>query len=295
MLGPRDDGFLEQTRAAADLYGIAHENLTNAQLKQRFPMFKPADDTEAYFEPEAGFVRVEAAVTAQLSLARRAGAELRLGETVRSWDAADDSVTVTTSTGAVEAHSLVLCAGAWIARLFPEGSGLFAVYPQLVHWFPIRHGYAELRKMPVFVWEMGGEKSAFAHGTGFYGLPPIDGPSGGVKIAAETYEATIDPDAPREPPTADAATALHRKYLARHLPWLEPEPMRTISCLYTTTRGSRFVIDRHPDHANVLIVSACSGHGFKHSAAIGEAVAETIVDGSSAIDLGSFAIPAEVR
>jgi sarcosine oxidase len=66
--------------------------------------------------------------------------------------------------------------------------------------------------------------------------------------------------------------------------------VRTVPCLYTSTRGSRFIIDRHPDHANVTIVSACSGHGFKHSAAIGEAVAETIATGTTARVLKPFAL-----
>jgi sarcosine oxidase len=48
------------------------------------------------------------------------------------------------------------------------------------------------------------------------------------------------------------------------------------------------VVDFHPKHSNVVIVSPCSGHGFKHSAAIGEAVAELVVDGKSTLDLSAF-------
>ncbi len=66
--------------------------------------------------------------------------------------------------------------------------------------------------------------------------------------------------------------------------------MRITSCLYTCTRASRFIIDRHPDHPNVRIVAACSGHGFKHSAAIGEAVAQMVSVGTSEIDLTPFAL-----
>jgi sarcosine oxidase len=64
--------------------------------------------------------------------------------------------------------------------------------------------------------------------------------------------------------------------------------VRTVSCLYTCAAGSRFLIDRHPEHDNVVIVSACSGHGFKHSPAIGEAVAQWLGDGHSTIDLAPF-------
>ena len=37
------------------------------------------------------------------------------------------------------------------------------------------------------------------------------------------------------------------------------------------------MIDRHPAHDRVMIVSPCSGHGFNRSAGIGEAVADWVV------------------
>ena len=291
VIGRRDDMFLEQTRAVARLHGIAHRNLSNAQLSDGFPMFDLPDDTEGYFEPEAGFVRPEAAITAQLTLARQAGAQLRLGESVRSWAASSGAVTVTTDMATVEARELVLCAGAWITKLVPESAGLFAVYPQTLHWFAIRRGYETLRRMPIFIWEMDGERDAYTHlSGGFYGLPAIDGRTGGVKLATERYDATVDPDQSTQTRPADSSHAFHRRYLTRYFPWVTAEPLRTTSCLYTCTRASRFIIDRHPNHPNVRIVAACSGHGFKHSAAIGEAVAQTISDGVSEIDLTPFAL-----
>lgn len=39
-----------------------------------------------------------------------------------------------------------------------------------------------------------------------------------------------------------------------------------------------------------MVVSACSGHGFKHSAGIGEAVAEHVATGRSSVDLAPFAL-----
>ena len=48
------------------------------------------------------------------------------------------------------------------------------------------------------------------------------------------------------------------------------------------------MIDRHPEHDAVLIVSACSGHGFKHSPAIGEAVAQWLTGQQPDTDLGAF-------
>ncbi len=50
------------------------------------------------------------------------------------------------------------------------------------------------------------------------------------------------------------------------------------------------MIDRHPEHERVVVVSACPGHRFKHSPAIGEAVAELLTDGASRLDLSPFSL-----
>ena len=282
--------FFEQTEALARRFGIEHERLDNAQLRRRLPMFAVDEETEAYYEPGAGIVRPEAAVHVHLEMARREGASLCLGERVTGWSASPAGVEVTTETGSYAADRLVLCAGAWLPQLFPEGRELVAVYRQLLHWFEIREGYEQLRTMPVFVWDFGGERGEFVHLDGFYGLPAVDGPTGGLKLGTESYETTSEPDGRQHPATRAQSADLYRDYVRHRLPWLGPRTLRTASCLYTSTRGNRFVIDEHPDHDAVLIVSACSGHGFKHSPAIGEAVARWATgDGTEpGLDLGGF-------
>jgi sarcosine oxidase len=258
-------------------------------------MFAVDEGTVGYHEPEAGYVRPERAVTAQLALAARSGAQLRLGERVEHWSASARGVTVTTESNTYAAGQLLVCAGAWIGSLFPQGSSLFAIYRQLLFWFPVRERYAELRDMPAFVWDIGGDQQGFVHLDGFYGFPAIDGPDGGVKVAAESYEHTATPDGRQHPASPAEIKRMQEGCIAPYLPWLGAEPLRTVSCLYTSTRGSRFVIDRHPEHGNVLIVSACSGHGFKHSPAIGEAVAQWLTGQVPDIDLGAFSFDRALR
>jgi sarcosine oxidase len=66
--------------------------------------------------------------------------------------------------------------------------------------------------------------------------------------------------------------------VARELRWVaelfaigDPQPVRTESCLYTTTPDESFVLERR---GRVVIGSPCSGHGFKFAPAIGERLAE---------------------
>jgi sarcosine oxidase len=288
ILADPSSPFLRETRAAANVSEIDHEDLTNAEVRDRFPMFEVDALTEAYYEPEGGYVRPEAAVAAQLELARRGGAQLHFGEHVERWAVSHHGVTVTTNVRTYDAGQLVLCVGAWISELFPEGHDIFAVYRQLLYWFPIREGYRLLREMPAFVWDVGGDRGGFIHLDGFYGFPAVDGPGGGLKVASETYERTTRPDGRQHPATDREIKRMYDRSVGPYLPWLGGEPLRTVSCLYTSTRGSRFVIDRHPRHDLVLIVSACSGHGFKHSPAIGEAVAQWLTGHQPNIDLSPF-------
>ena len=68
--------------------------------------------------------------------------------------------------------------------------------------------------------------------------------------------------------------------------------VRAETCLYTVAAGSRFIVDRHSASDRVLVASPCSGHGFKHSAALGEAMAELVLTGKSRLDLAPFALTA---
>src|SRR5262249_61564840 len=75
-------GFFANTLAAAQKYGIAHELLEASEIRRRFPQFKVADDERGYLEREAGFLRPEECVRAQLTLPERNGAELQLAQRV---------------------------------------------------------------------------------------------------------------------------------------------------------------------------------------------------------------------
>ena len=86
---------------------------------------------------------------------------------------------------------------------------------------------------------------------------------------------------------AEIACFYERK-VRRYLRGVTPTCVRAEACLYTTTPDEDFLIDVHDDSDDVLLVSACSGHGFKHSAALGEAVAEWAAVGRSTLSLEPF-------
>lgn len=276
--------FLKQTISCAQRFGIGHEIIDGDQLSERFPQFGFDGDEAGYYEPTGGFLRPEACVAAQLQLAERYGATIHRDETVHEVKGDGDSVRVVTDRASYSADQAVLSVGPWIPDFVPAAlRERFAIYRQVLVWYELKPDAVDHspQAMPAYIWSLGGEGF-------FYGFPVIDGASHGIKVASEQFDSTttagnaardVDPDEPR---------ALYRDVIMRCMPGVSDRVVKAVRCLYTTTPDHNFVIDRHPDCDGVLLVSPCSGHGFKHSAAVGEAVAELVTTGSSTVDMSPF-------
>jgi sarcosine oxidase len=279
------DDYLERVRSAAREYGIEHENLGAGEIAQRFPQFDLVGGERGYYEPGAGFLRPERCIAAQLQLAARHGATRRLDEAVTAYASAGDGVTVTTKSGSVRAAKLIVATGAWMGDSLPEHRGWFRVHRQVLFWFALKDSAAHerYREMPIYIWETGPAAEDL-----IYGFPAVDGPDGGAKLATEQYVTTTAPDELEREVRPEEIEEFYERFVRDRLPGLDRRCLKATACMYTVTPDSRFVIDRHPEHENVLVVSACSGHGFKHSAAIGEAVAQLVTNGRSDIDLSGF-------
>ena len=88
-----------------------------------------------------------------------------------------------------------------------------------------------------------------------------------------------------------AGIAAARAFLALRFPSLAGAPLLGSEvCQYEASPDSHFVIDRHPDHDNVVIASPCSGHGFKYTTAIGPLLAELAFTGRTTLAIDSFSI-----
>lgn len=278
-------GFFANTLDAALRHGIAHEILDAAAIRRRFPAFAVRDDEVGYLEHGAGFLRPEACVAAQLSLARRHGAEVRLEEPATGFAADGGGVRVRTARGEYRARRAVVTAGPWLPGLLGGAwRGRFAVRRQALHWFAIRATPEDFdpARFPVFIWELPGG------GEPIYGFPAIEGPGGGVKVATEQHLTETTPEACERAVDPAESRALFETKVAPCFPGLSPACVKAVTCLYTTTADSRFVIEPHPEVPGAIVASPCSGHGFKHSAALGEALAQLATEGASRIDLSAF-------
>ena len=171
----------------------------------------------------------------------------------------------------------MLATNAWLERLLPGVTLPLTVARQPLFWFePAAHA-ERLAELPIHLWEP--EPDRF-----FYGFPAIDGR---IKVATHGLGATTDPDTVDRTVRDDEVEAM-RARLATYLPDANGRFDRAAVCLYANTPDGHFVIDRHPDHADVLVLSVCSGHGFKFSPAIGDLAADLLLEGATDFDLEPF-------
>jgi sarcosine oxidase len=280
--------FLLETIDAARAFGIPHQELSGDDIRRLYPQFQIGADEQGYFEPGAGFLRPEACVEAQIGLAKNLGAKVFTSETVLEATPTNGGVEIKTSKAAYSAAKVILTAGPWIAKFLPsECSSHFAVYRQILCWFALEQDFERYspEHFPVFIWITGNRLQDM-----LYGFPAVDGPYGGLKVATERYENTVDPDAVLRDVGEESIAAMYSEYIATRLPDLGSRCLRTATCLYTVTPDAKFVIDYADATQKVLFASACSGHGFKHSPAVGEALAQRTLGLPTRIDLSAFAL-----
>jgi len=280
------NSFLLDTIHAAKSFGIPHQQLSNDDVHRLYPQFRLTADEIGYFEPGAGFLRPEACVETQISEARKLGANVFTSETLLEVQPSGSTVEIKTDKASYSAAKVILTAGPWIAKLLPrEYAGHFRVYRQTLCWFSLQSNFERYapEHFPVFIWITGNRVQDM-----LYGFPAIDGRDGGLKIATERYDNTVDPDAVPREVSHQSVEEMYSHYIAPRFPDIGNRCLRTATCLYTVTSDAKFVIDYADASKNILFASACSGHGFKHSPALGEALVQRAMGLPATIDLAPF-------
>lgn len=273
LAGPPDGEVVSGVRRAADKYQLPIETVPPADLPVRFSGLRFTDGMEVLYEADAGFLRVEECVRAHIEQAAACGAQVITGRQIRSWTADEKGVTVATDHERFAAKELVVCGGAWTATLLGDLALPLEVRRKVVMWFATRGDhYRIVRGCPVFGFETGGRF--------LYGFPETN--PGEIKVADHTGGRVFaDPDQldrqlrPEDEPPV-------RAFVAAHLPGVTSDLRRSSVCMYTMTPDEHFVIDRHPNHPNVLYAAGFSGHGFKFAPIVGSVLADLVIDGETA-------------
>jgi len=279
MVGREDGELVSGVLRSANAHGLPHETLSAPEAEKRFEAFTLGEEYSAVFEPNAGILSAEECVRAFVGLGSEAGCEFRFSEQVKGWRSGAEGVEVETSTGTQVAARLVLCAGAWNGQLL-QGLVPLQCERQVPLWFS--SGGLDVfspPKMPVFIME---EKK----GVFYYGTPDV---GHGVKVARTHGGEISDPDRVRREVTENDVAPV-REFISRRLKGLDGPPMASTTCIYSNTPDLNFAVGLHPADKRVVVVSACSGHGFKFASVLGEVAAGLATEKKPEFDL-SFLSP----
>ncbi|HEV2528409.1 MAG TPA: N-methyl-L-tryptophan oxidase [Thermomicrobiales bacterium] len=261
----------ENAAASAAAFDVPFEMLSGAEVNGRWPQFRLPSDWTACYSPVTGFLDVDPGLVAMRKLAHDHGAEWHEHEGATGWAVDGDGVTVTTAKGSYRADRLVVSAGAWAGKALADLGLPLVVRRKLLWWYEMadRAAYSS-PDFPVVI--------ADVPGCQVYVIP-ISGDDPGLKAGQHDGGEPTDPDELRRQIDDDEATNVTR---AMNLLMHGVGPIRERAvCMYTMTPDEDFIVDRHPQHEQVVFAAGFSGHGFKFAPAMGEHLADLVVDPSS--------------
>jgi len=268
MAGAKDKR-LEQTSATLKRCDITFEELDRAALEKRYPQIGLDGIERGILEPKSGVLMARRAVAAVVEDAVRLGVEYRCAQAMNPRETGPVKHITTSQGERIAAGQFVFASGPWLGKVFPDvlGSRIF-VSRQEVFFFGIPAGELRFMAPTLPTWLFQEDL--------VYGMPDIEGR--GLKIAFDEHGERVDPDT-QSRIVSPAMTELVKKYVARRFPALKNAPIvETRVCQYENTSNGDFLIDRHPEMKNVWFAGGGSGHGFKHGPAVGEYVAERLLD-----------------
>ncbi len=280
--GPYIPGQLETTR----INGADHEILSHEEMAERYPQHNLREDDIAVYDPHAGALRTDRAVTAAVTAAEANGATVHTNTPIDSITETDDGVVVTSGDKTWTFESVIVSSGGWSQRLMPDYLKAATQTKRIfLSWFVARNP-AEFspERFPIFI-RISGDRS-------MYGAPTVDG---------VTVKATLDgrgaptPQAdsvPRELTPAEIAETTET--VTEFFPGLYPNIVRSDAFpdLYTT--DGHPLLGRLSEGSRIYCATGFSGGGFKNATGFGEIAAHEAL-GKQTFDGLDFVRPQRFR
>jgi sarcosine oxidase len=271
---------LSNYSGSMDAAGVPYEHLDGAEIRRRWPQFTVGDEIHGLYQPESGIAMAARGNAVHVRLAEAHGATLRDRAPVERLRPMNGEIEVTAGGTTYRCRRLVVAAGAWSnGALTHFGMHLpLRVTKEQVTYFATPH-QAEFQpdRFPVWIW---------MDDPCFYGFPifgeagtKAGQDAGGREVSADTR--TFEPD--------QAALRRTTEFLERYIPGSLGPIIYTKTCLYTLTPDRDFVIDRLPDHPDV-VVGIGGGHGYKFASLVGQILSELAIDGRTERNIEPFRI-----
>lgn len=279
-VGNQKSTFIQNTISSSTRYSLPLEVMDSKEIHNRWSGITIPNDFIGCFEPTSGVLKCEESIKAYQGLAELNGATILPNCRVEEVVIQNEKVTIKTDKKTFYSDSLVISAGAWSGHLLSMLDLELPLTPvrKTFAWFDAIETQYNSSHFPAFACET-------SQGL-YYGFPSIDG--AGLKVGRHDGGEHINPDHSMRPFGEIDEADLFR-FLNRFIPDIK-ELKYGKTCMYTLTPDERFIIDLHPKYSNVAIAAGFSGHGFKFSSAVGQALGNLIISGKNDIDISQFSI-----
>ncbi len=281
-LAPADADVLDVLETRLRDCELPYERLAGSAFIRRFPQLNLARTSEAIYQPDSAVLFADEVVRSLWDCAREDGADTLAETEVVSVDPGDDRVEVAASYGRSWSGTyLVLATGGWTGRWL-DALGIdtsLVVTRELLAYFP------QAGSVPH---EAGAMPNVIDYHTPdpFYCVPQVRVP--GVKAGCHRTGRIVEADDAEEVDRANLAAV--QEFIGRRCPHLNRDPVAVKHCLYTNSADYHFILDRHPEHDNVVLAAGFSGHGFKFGPVLGEILAARLFDETPPVDTSLFGL-----
>jgi len=255
---PKNARFAMDSAAVLKEEGLSHELLSKREVVERYPQISANDSYDhAILDKTAGFLHARKAVREIGSLANKAGAVLWDHTTVEECVRQGENVErlVTARGDVMPKEAVIFAAGYMNGGFAPELRAKTRVTQhQILFIQPQDPAAYAPGKFPIVI-NINDWRYVF----------PVHGPGITKVVDDDKYrkERIIDPAEEFKKEVDDRFRSEARAFLQEYVPGLaNSEEVDSATCRYTNTVQEKYLIYRK---GNAVVISACSGHGFKNA------------------------------
>ena len=256
-------------RKGLDAGGFAYDYVKDEEWQQRFPFLERDAMQWGVFSPEGGELHCRKIALGLRDWLLARSTKLIENTNVTAIDT--DYAVVTLADGStLSADRIVFAAGGWTPDLLPHMQEQLTIYrTAVVYMNPPAQFAAAWEASPVIL-DIGGKIEGYV-------LPPSGG--AGLKFGSTQHR--------RKAENADTNRIARENEGHEMLAYFsgvirnldQYQPLDVVTCAYTYTTDENFTAEQL---GRTLVVSACSGHGYKFGSAVGRRAADAVETGDVA-------------
>ncbi|WP_457965012.1 FAD-dependent oxidoreductase [Arthrobacter sp. D1-29] len=281
-IGTKDGPYIPTLLETTRINSADHEILSREEMAQRYPQHNLRPDDIAVYDPHAGALRTDRAVTAAVAAAQANGATVHSNTPIDSITETADGVLITSGDKTWTFENVIVSSGGWSQRLMPDYlTAATETRRNYLSWFVARDA-ADFspEKFPIFI-RISGDRS-------MYGAPAVDGVTVKATLDGRSERASGPDSVVRELTAAEISETMET--VTEFFPGLFPNIVRSDAFPDLYTRDGNPLLGRFSEGSRIYCATGFSGGGFKMATGYGEIAAHEAL-GKRTFDGLDFARP----